>query len=99
MSKDYSKFEDNSIGSALIRTEKLLLKEELIFEYFPNTEQLYGPSEKLGKLGGDTGRMIQEFFDELRMVPRMRIKNCFKGTCFILLFITVSYLISQFVYM
>jgi hypothetical protein len=71
-------------GSSIVLNEMILNKEHLKFNWDPNTQQLTGAVERLGKMGDDTGRMIQDFFDNLKIRPGERMGLLIRGILFTL---------------
>jgi hypothetical protein len=69
-------------GSSIVLNEMILNKEHLKFNWDPNTQQLTGAVERLGKMGDDTGRMIQDFFDNLKTRPGERMRLLITGILF-----------------
>ena len=60
-------------------------KGNLKFTWDPKQQEQYGPIQKLGKLDKDTGSIINDFFDELKIKPNEKLKFFIKGAAFLIL--------------
>jgi hypothetical protein len=60
----------------------ILNKEQLKFNWDSKTQQLTGAVERLGKTGDDTGRMIQDFLDNLKIRPGEGMHRLIRGILF-----------------